>query len=183
MIKHLFSLAFVALMLLNSTQQTLAQTPNTVEWETPYAYWGAGDFAIRIGDKYFTAQVPVTVRSDPGNDQYTTLETDWTEHGVPMRLYAYFRMNPPEYPGRPQNGNSMNYVPTMAHNTATGFTSSRLTPWAIPSPVFLVNPTISTNEGLPQPTGAMPKSLPDCLQSMHFWKKTSAIPPTMYLKR
>lgn len=99
MIKHLFSLALTAFLLLNTAQQTQAQTPNTVEWETPYAYWGAGDFAIRIGDKYFTAQTPVTVRSDPGNDQYTTLETEWTEHGVPMRLYAYFRLNPPENPG------------------------------------------------------------------------------------
>ncbi len=99
MIKHFCALALAVLLLLGVAQQTLAQTPNTVEWKTPYAYWGAGDFAIRIGDKYFTAQVPVTVRSDPGNDQYTTLEIDWTEHGVPMRLYAYFRLNPPKYQG------------------------------------------------------------------------------------
>lgn len=67
--------------------------PNPVNWSTPYASLKATDFYIRVGDKRFFGQEPIRIRSDAGQEM-TTLEAEWRENGVEMRLYMYFRKNP-----------------------------------------------------------------------------------------
>jgi hypothetical protein len=63
----------------------------SVNWQTPHAYFQADDFRIVANGKTFYANEPsVSVHSDPGSPTYTTLEIDWQENGVEMRLYIYF---------------------------------------------------------------------------------------------
>jgi hypothetical protein len=63
-----------------------------VRFTTPQVSFAADGLAIDAGGKTFTTNATaVEVHSDPGTpNTYTTLELDWTEHGVGMRLYIYF---------------------------------------------------------------------------------------------
>lgn len=64
---------------------------NAVEWRTETVSLSADNFYIIANGQTFTADVPgVEVDGDPGDAAYTTLEIEWEEHGVPMRLYIYF---------------------------------------------------------------------------------------------
>src|SRR5690606_29046033 len=51
----------------------------------------ASDFYIEADGVRFVGAPSITVRSDPGDDTYTTLELDWLEHGVEMRMFLYFK--------------------------------------------------------------------------------------------
>jgi hypothetical protein len=86
----LFSIFFLTFALsLPVFAQNNSQHP--VIWKTDYAKFAASDFSIRIGDKYFYGAEPVRVHSDPGTNQ-TTLELEWKENDVQMRMFMYFRM-------------------------------------------------------------------------------------------
>jgi hypothetical protein len=69
----------------------LGSNGNAVHWRTDVVEFTADDFWIDVSGKRFTASVPlISVRSDPGNATYRTLEATWQEHGVEMRLNLYF---------------------------------------------------------------------------------------------
>ena len=51
----------------------------------------AEGMAIAANQKFFTARdAVVTVHGDPGDRGYWTLEAEWIEQGVRMRLFIYF---------------------------------------------------------------------------------------------
>lgn len=70
---------------------------NPVSWQTEHTYLIADDFYIEAnGQKFYGTDVDLLVHSDPPNPpstNYTTLEASWTENGVEMRYYLYFRIN------------------------------------------------------------------------------------------
>ncbi|OGD83981.1 hypothetical protein A2165_02795 [Candidatus Curtissbacteria bacterium RBG_13_40_7] len=61
-----------------------------IVWETPQVSLKTNGFYIKVNGKTFTGNSQSTIRSDPGNPTYTTLEVEWKEKNVPMRLYMYF---------------------------------------------------------------------------------------------
>lgn len=68
----------------------LAQTPpNPVIWKTAYNEFSSSDFYIQIGQTSFLGSGNVRVHADPGVNR-STLELDWEENNVTMRLYFYF---------------------------------------------------------------------------------------------
>ena len=75
-----------------TTETTTSQpADNAVNWQTETVSLSADNFYITANGQTFTADVDnVSVGGDPGSDTYTTLEVEWEEHGVPMRLYMYF---------------------------------------------------------------------------------------------
>lgn len=62
---------------------------NPVIWKTAYNEFSSSDFYIQVGETRFLGSENVRVSSDPGLDR-TTIEIDWTENGIQMRLYVYF---------------------------------------------------------------------------------------------
>jgi hypothetical protein len=62
-----------------------------VHWLTNVVELQASDFWIDANGQRFTATgAQVSVHSDPGDATYRTLEVEWMEHGVEMRLNLYF---------------------------------------------------------------------------------------------
>jgi hypothetical protein len=62
-----------------------------VWWKTALVTMTADDLAITVDGKTFTARdANVELNSDPGDPAYWTLEADWTEHDVEMRVNMYF---------------------------------------------------------------------------------------------
>jgi hypothetical protein len=73
------------------TESTGVPENNAVQWQTETVSLSADNFYIIANGQTFTADVAgVEVGGDPGSATYTTLEVEWEEHGVPMRLYMYF---------------------------------------------------------------------------------------------
>lgn len=69
-----------------------------VRWSTPYASLEAREFAIRaVGATFVGNSAPVRVASDPGRRDYRTLEVEWRENGVEMRLNLYFAADASEW--------------------------------------------------------------------------------------
>jgi len=67
---------------------------NSVSWDTGYVSLEADDFYIVANGEYFYADViDVSVSSDPGSLTYCSLELEWEENGVEMRLFIYFYAN------------------------------------------------------------------------------------------
>lgn len=65
-----------------------------IEWQTDSGRVRlvAATLAITADNKIFTARdAVVAVHGDPGDGLYWTLEAEWLEQGVPMRLFVYFR--------------------------------------------------------------------------------------------
>jgi len=80
----------IIFLLLFSTQVVSAQEKiNPVIWKTAYNEFSSSNFYIDISGQRFYGNDDVRVSSDPGLDK-TTLELNWTENSVPMRLYFYF---------------------------------------------------------------------------------------------
>lgn len=67
-------------------------SPTPVRFTSPQVSFAADSLAIEAGGKTFTTNAAVVdVHSDPGTlNRYTTLELEWTEHDVGMRLNVYF---------------------------------------------------------------------------------------------
>ena len=83
-----------------SPYPTVTPSPSPVvtgiHWQTETVKLDADSFSIQAGGQTFTATPDsgtygLNVRSDPGSTNYTTLESDWIEHGVPMRFFIYFK--------------------------------------------------------------------------------------------
>jgi hypothetical protein len=71
---------------------------NPVSWQTSTVSLSATDFWIDVDGERFEARVtPVEVRSDPGWNEYTSLEITWHERGREMRLYIYLSSNGTEW--------------------------------------------------------------------------------------
>lgn len=58
--------------------------------ETQQVRMEAQSLRIDVGGKAFTGSRSMEVNSDPGNPQYTTLELEWKEQEVSMRMNIYF---------------------------------------------------------------------------------------------
>lgn len=58
--------------------------------ETRQVTLDADAFSIEAGGQRFVTASPLDVHSDPGTTEYTTLELEWGEDDVAMRLYVYF---------------------------------------------------------------------------------------------
>lgn len=59
---------------------------------TPQVSMTADDFWIEVdGERFTSVGADVDVHSDPGDQRYQTLELTWTELGIEMRLFIYFR--------------------------------------------------------------------------------------------
>ncbi|HEY31867.1 MAG TPA: hypothetical protein G4O10_02030 [Dehalococcoidia bacterium] len=66
---------------------------NSISWETGQISLKADDFYIIADGECFYADVEdVDLHSDPGTDDFT-LEAEWQENGVEMRLNIYFYAN------------------------------------------------------------------------------------------
>jgi len=64
---------------------------NEVVWKTNRVSLEADDFQLMANGQIYYANVEdVEIHSDPGDEDYCTLEVTWHEHGVEMRLYMYF---------------------------------------------------------------------------------------------
>jgi hypothetical protein len=62
-----------------------------VDWSTQYVAFTARELSIVVDGVTFVGADPAIERhSDPGGPNYQTLEVQWHEHGVEMRLYLYF---------------------------------------------------------------------------------------------
>jgi len=65
-----------------------------VSWDTGYVSLQADEFRIVADGKNFYANVyEVDVHSNAGDETRCTLELEWDENGVEMRLYIYFHAN------------------------------------------------------------------------------------------
>ncbi len=63
-----------------------------IVWRTDVVVLTAREFWIEVAGKTFRAGTPnVSIHSDPGDATYRTLEAEWTENGVEMRLNLYFK--------------------------------------------------------------------------------------------
>ena len=64
---------------------------NPVSWETDQVSLEAENFfVVAEGDTFYADVSNIDVRSDPGDSEYCTLELEWYEKGVEMRLFMYF---------------------------------------------------------------------------------------------
>jgi hypothetical protein len=62
-----------------------------IRWETKQVLLEADDFHIDVNGKTYKADVVGgTLNSDPGHENYCTLEAIWREHDTEMRLFIYF---------------------------------------------------------------------------------------------
>lgn len=70
---------------------TPTPTLNQINWKTLTVSLNADDFYIIANNqKYLDNVASLSVRSDPGNATYTTLEAIWFENNREMRLFMYF---------------------------------------------------------------------------------------------
>ncbi|UCG84488.1 MAG: hypothetical protein JSW38_06665 [Dehalococcoidia bacterium] len=67
-------------------------TQNNVSWKTDQVLLEADNFYIVAdGQNFYGNDETLDIGSDPGSHHYTTLELEWQEHGVEMRLYIYLK--------------------------------------------------------------------------------------------
>ena len=69
-----------------------------IRWSTKYVEFIADAVTIDVGGKRFVGADPaLLLNSDPGDAQYQTLEVDWHEHALPMRVNIYFAADDHEW--------------------------------------------------------------------------------------
>jgi hypothetical protein len=73
-----------------SVAEQAGSTDNAVAWATDRVSLEADDFRIMADGAEFLGSGGAELHSDPGDPDYTTLEVEWQENGVEMRLYMYF---------------------------------------------------------------------------------------------
>lgn len=65
---------------------------NQVSWQTDRVSLEADHFFLIADNDTFYANVPnVNVDFDPGDSSYCSLEIEWEENGIEMRLFIYFQ--------------------------------------------------------------------------------------------
>ncbi len=64
---------------------------HSAHWSTNTVSLSADDFYIIAGGKKFSSPTTALVHSDPGNPNYTTLEIEWSDNGIPMQFYMYLK--------------------------------------------------------------------------------------------
>lgn len=89
----------VAVLTLRPTVRSRgAASAPRVHWSTKYVELTAGAVTIDVGRQRFVGADPaLQLHSDPGDPHYQTLEVEWQEHGLPMRLYVYFAADDHEW--------------------------------------------------------------------------------------
>ena len=87
--KKIGLILFIGMLVILCPQRASANSVNPVIWKTAYTELSSSDFYIQIGEARFLGTGNVRVSSDPGMDR-TTLELEWKENGIGMRLYLYF---------------------------------------------------------------------------------------------
>jgi hypothetical protein len=71
--------------------ETRHETLNKVSWKTGVVSLEADNFYLIADRQTFYGDVETTeIHSDPGDADSCTLEIEWQENGVEMRLYLYF---------------------------------------------------------------------------------------------
>jgi hypothetical protein len=87
-----------------ASAQQASPSPPGPEDAAPAIVWDSGsvrleadDFEVRVGDKVFHGVGPMTVDSDPGGQDYRTLELVWQEQGVEQRMNLYFKADEDEW--------------------------------------------------------------------------------------
>lgn len=94
--RYLFFLFVVGSIIFVSCDAEKSTAPsqikkNPVVWTTNWASLKADDFFITTAnDTFYANNDSVNVGGDGGGSTYCTLEIEWYEHGVQMRLYIYF---------------------------------------------------------------------------------------------
>lgn len=69
-----------------------SNTGKPVAWNTDRVKLSADNFYMVVnGKKYYAQDSAISVHSDPGTPNYTTLELIWNEMNTPMRLFMYFK--------------------------------------------------------------------------------------------
>ena len=68
-----------------------------IVWDSGSVRLEADDFEVRVGDKVFHGVGPMEVDSDPGGQDYRTLELVWQEQGVEQRMNLYFEADDEEW--------------------------------------------------------------------------------------
>ena len=61
-----------------------------IAWTTDRVALTADDLTLEANDLVFGKDVSPRLHSDPGDDDYWTLEVEWTEQDVEQRLFMYF---------------------------------------------------------------------------------------------
>ena len=79
-----------ALETTTSVAQEAGSTDNAVAWVTDRVSLEADDFRILADGVEFLGSAGAELNSDGGDSSYTTLEVEWQERGVEMRLFMYF---------------------------------------------------------------------------------------------
>lgn len=99
----MIALAGTITLIAAATAQQPSPSPASSESE-PAIVWDSGsvrleadDFEIRVGDKVFHGVGPMAVESDPGGQDYRTLELVWQEQGVEQRMNLYFEADEDEW--------------------------------------------------------------------------------------
>lgn len=148
---------------------------NPINWITNRVSLSADNFYLEAnGKKYYANTGNLSLHSDPGSNTYTTLEAQWTENDVEMRLYIYFNANTqkwwsPEmrtYNGEVQ-GDWIYYYGKFFENTlGSRYTSSSIfftssAPQSSPGTIHFENLKIQafTNLSLPSPSPTPTPSL------------------------
>ena len=68
-----------------------------IVWDSGSVRFEADSFEVRVGDKVFHGVGPMDVDSDPGGQDYRTLELVWQELGVEQRMNLYFEADEDEW--------------------------------------------------------------------------------------
>jgi hypothetical protein len=89
--KRITIIGLAVILMLVTVLSASCVNKNSISWETSRVSLKADDFYIIADEEYFYADVnDVDLKSDPGNDEYFTLEVEWKENNVEMRLFIYF---------------------------------------------------------------------------------------------
>lgn len=98
-----FALSYIPASISSPIEPTPTPSPtpptnNSINWRTNTVSLQAANFYMVIdGRQYLANNRNTNVRSDPGNPTYTTLEVDWQENGVEMRVNMYFNYTPGQF--------------------------------------------------------------------------------------
>lgn len=126
----------------------------SINWRTPYAFLTANSMAITANGKVFRG-IPdpgtvVSVHSDPGNTNYTTLEVTWKELGVEMRVFIYFAAREIQTVNGPSRVWYISEIRTyngMTQGDWLYYSGGSINPQVIGTPFITADQTMHPNSG------------------------------------